>query len=77
MIALPKFNKRSSLMIKTSSDPFTEAVRARVRHSVGDATAAAVGMTVAQLQQFVAYSFNPSAEQVADLARHFKMEQPE
>jgi hypothetical protein len=47
-----------------------KTVRDRAWHSLSPQTAAAAGMTLAQLQQFVAGSFHPTPEQIETLSRH-------
>jgi hypothetical protein len=46
-----------------------EIVRKRAWHSLSPQTAAAAGMSLAQLQQFVAGGFHPTPEQIEALAR--------
>lgn len=55
-----------------------EAVRKRVIHSLSPQTAAMAGLQVQHLQQFTetARTFEPSDEQIADLARYFNIQVP-
>ena len=53
----------------------TDTIRRRVRHSLSPHTADAAGMTSPQLQQFAASAYTPSDEQLAALARYFRMEE--
>lgn len=49
--------------------PTLKAVRDRAWLSLSPQTAAAAGMTLSELQQFVAGSFHPTQEQLEALAR--------
>jgi hypothetical protein len=47
-----------------------EIVRRRVLHTINPTTAAYGGMSVENLQQFIAHMVFPSDEQLLSLARH-------
>lgn len=49
-------------------------VRARARHYISDEVAASANMTVEKLQQFVAGTFFPTDEQLAQLKRRMHMD---
>jgi|RhiMetStandDraft_4_1073278.scaffolds.fasta_scaffold7120843_1 hypothetical protein len=49
--------------------PNIKAIRDRLSHALSPQTAEAAGMSLAELQQFVAGSFHPIPEQIERLAR--------
>jgi hypothetical protein len=51
-------------------------VRKRAWHFLDPDTAGSAGMTLAQLQQFVAGTFHPSQEQLRRLARRMSVPEP-
>ena len=50
-------------------------LRARAWHSLSPQTAAAAGLTVEQMQQFVSGSYQPTSEQLEQLARRMGVSQ--
>ena len=52
-------------------------IRDRAWHSISPETAAAAGMSLAELQQFAAGAYTPSDEQIRTLARLLKFESEE
>ena len=50
--------------------PSIKAIRNRLWHALSPETALAAGMSLAQLQQFVAGAYTPAPEQIEQLARH-------